>query len=144
MAHIAILDQRLFSTVIPTTGPENHPVVLGRPVQVAVLDGSIERVDCFFAKVPNIEVRHQLVVRLQMTTGAVPVEGLMMRKLLHLDLHDLATMIGLASIAGSVTNMAFNAVSGANAPQGVAIAVAAAGFIGGRVVSEKLRNHKHG
>lgn len=67
-----------------------------------------------------------------------------MRSILDYDMQDVSVMIGAGSLAGAVANMVFTAVSGAAAPQPVAILAAAGGFIGGRFLSAKLRKSRHG
>jgi hypothetical protein len=67
-----------------------------------------------------------------------------MKHLLDFDARDLAVMIGTASLAGSVTNMTFNAVQGVDTPIFLAVAVACLGFAVGRKLSWRLRNPRHG
>lgn len=71
-------------------------------------------------------------------------KGGIMRRILDFDARDLAVMIGTASIAGSLTNMTFDLLSGSQAPALLGLAMVAAGFVAGRKISFRLRKTNHG
>jgi UDP-N-acetylmuramyl pentapeptide phosphotransferase/UDP-N-acetylglucosamine-1-phosphate transferase len=70
-------------------------------------------------------------------------EGVM-TSVLHYELRDLPTMIGLASFTGAAANIGFNLATGSTAPQILAMAFALGGFVGGKLLSDKLRRPNHG
>jgi predicted transcriptional regulator len=78
------------------------------------------------------------------TASTVSKWRLMMKNCISLDARHLSIMVGLASLLGAATNMIFSFTAGSQAPQSLVIAVTVAGFIGGRFVSDKLRNERHG
>ena len=61
-----------------------------------------------------------------------------------MDLQHLSVMVGLASLAGALTNIVFGAIADVPAPQPLVIAITAIGFLGGRFLSDRLRAHRHG
>lgn len=61
-----------------------------------------------------------------------------------LDMQHLSVMVGLASLTGALANIGFSAIAGAPAPQSFVIVVTAIGFLGGRLLSDKLRARQHG
>ncbi|WP_157696357.1 hypothetical protein [Pseudomonas asplenii] len=67
-----------------------------------------------------------------------------MKNFLNFDTQDLAVMIGSASLLGAATNMAFSMALSSPPPKAIAVALTAAGFIGGRIISSRLRKQRHG
>lgn len=67
-----------------------------------------------------------------------------MRHMTSIDMRDLSIMVGLASLLGAATNMAFSFATGSSAPQLAVISITVLGFVCGRFLSERLRNEHHG
>ncbi|MBT1266407.1 hypothetical protein [Pseudomonas sp. VS38] len=85
------------------------------------------------------------MVRLEQRIDAhkLSIWRLIMRQITSIDMRDLSIMVGLASLLGAATNMAFSFATGSAAPQVAVITITVLGFVCGRFLSDRLRHEHH-
>lgn len=111
--------------------------------QLTSLQGEILNDLYFFAKIPNIEVNVQVIMPILFYDQTSSRRIIDMRRYLNLDLHDIAVMVGLGTFAGSAASVAWGFAFSSPTPIAIAVPVALAGFVGGKIVSDRSRRLIH-
>jgi hypothetical protein len=143
MASVMVVDQAKFVGSIRDVGSPARQGAVARVSHFTSLGGAESEELGFFVNVPNIGVNVQVTMQIRVSGRTRSLRVAKMRKLIELDLHDIAVMVGMGSFVGSAANVAWGLFSYSAAPAVVIIPLALAGFAGGRFITDHAARARH-